>query len=173
MPGYTIPGRWRHSRRGRAACQQRGKVRRDAAMERYARLAEGYLATLIVPATCLGCNWQYTRCSETILSMFSSGTVMVFSSPGLMTSLTFMVSIAKPWSAASVFFTFNVTGPIRSMVPPPSHIFAPSFSTAVNVRSPACAGRETQTTATRARAITRDRPTQFDVLTCIIHLRYG
>src|SRR5436309_2058074 len=67
--------------------------------------------------------------------MLSSGTVMVFSSPGLMTSLTFMVSMAKPCSAASVFFTFNVTGPLRSMVPPPSQTFTPSFSTAVNMIS--------------------------------------
>jgi outer membrane protein W len=69
-----------------------------------------FQATFNVAVPCLGCSWQYTRCSDTDLSTFSSGTVMIRSSPALITSLTLIVSMAKPCSAARLLTTFNVKG---------------------------------------------------------------
>ena len=42
--------------------------------------------------------------------MLSNGTEMVFSSPGLRTSFTFMVSMAKPCSALNMLTTLKLSG---------------------------------------------------------------
>jgi hypothetical protein len=84
--------------------------------------------------------------------MFSIGTEIVRSSPGFKTSLTFIVSMANPWSAFKLLITFKTSGfELRSFAlmvmvllvlstrpgPLGFHNFAPCSSAVVNRASSA------------------------------------